>query len=128
MTNREKIENDTYDVLMIEDDDRTVVAITEFFRLKGYICKGFLSGSKGLEELKKCTPKLIILDINLPDINGYDICKKIKSDEKIKEIPVFFISALPVLENLERINETGAEGLICKPFNFSSLEPLFKYL
>ena len=121
-------ETDTYDILIIEDDAPTIMVLTDFFELKGYTCKGVLSGNKGLEELNRSTPKLIILDVILNDISGYEICSKIKSNENLKEIPVFYITAIPESEVVEKLKETGANGFFLKPFNFSQFEILFDYL
>ncbi|MEJ2248633.1 MAG: response regulator [Candidatus Lokiarchaeota archaeon] len=66
-----------YEILLIEDDVSTIQLITSYFKSKGYTCKGVVSGNKGLEELKSSRPSVILLDIILPDISGYDICKKI---------------------------------------------------
>ena len=104
------------------------MVLTDFFELKGYTCKGVLSGTKGLEELNRSTPKLIILDVILNDISGYEICNKIKSNENLKEIPVFYITAIPEAEVVEKLKETGANGFFLKPFNFSQFEILFDYL
>jgi len=132
--NIKEIQNDKeteikkYDILIIEDDAPTIMVLTDFFELKGYTCKGVLSGIKGLEELNRNTPKLIILDVILNDISGYEICNKIKSDENLKEIPVFYITAKPESEVVGKLKETGANGFFLKPFNFSQFEILFDYL
>jgi len=126
--NDKETENNIYDILIIEDDAPTIMVLTDFFELKGYTCRGALSGSKGLEELNRSTPKLIILDVILNDISGYEICNKIKSNEKLKEIPVFYITAIPESEVVERLKDTGANGFFLKPFNFSQFEILFDYL
>ena len=126
--NDKETDNNIYDILIIEDDAPTIMVLTDFFELKGYTCRGVLSGIKGLEELKRSTPKLIILDVILNDISGYEICNKIKSNEKLKEIPVFYITAIPESEVAERLKDTGANGFFLKPFNFSQFEILFDYL
>lgn len=122
------VEDNAYDVLIIEDDNLIISYITEFFKLKGFTCKGVLSGNKGLEELEKNTPKLILLDIKLPGINGYEFCSKIRLDERFKEVPIYYVSGLPVMETITRVKETGANGLICKPFKHSDLNRLLNYL
>ncbi len=117
-----------YDILLIEDDLPTIRLITSYFEGKGYICKGVISGNKGLEELKKSIPKLILLDIILPDMSGYEICKQIKSDSKYKDIPVYFLTAIPGTEVERNIEETKADGFILKPFDFSDFEIVFNKL
>jgi CheY-like chemotaxis protein len=120
--------NSFYDILIIDDDAPTIMVLTDFFDINGFSSFGVTTGTKGLDELSRTTPKLIILDIILPDINGYEICKKIKQDDKLKHIPIFYISAIPESEVNKKIKETGADGFFCKPFNFSDLKILFDYL
>ena len=117
-----------YDLLLIEDDVETVNLLTTYFESLGISCKGVLSGFKGLKELKKNIPKLILLDIILPDINGYQILNRIRSDNKFKEIPVFFLTAIPNIEVEKKVQELGANGAILKPFNLSDLDIVKNYL
>jgi DNA-binding response OmpR family regulator len=117
-----------YDVLLIEDDLATIRLITSYFESKGFKCKGIVSGSKGLEELGHSIPKLILLDIILPDLSGYDICKTIKSDSDWSSIPVFFLTAIAGSEVEKNLEETNADGYILKPFNFSDFEIVFDIL
>jgi CheY-like chemotaxis protein len=138
-----------HEVLLIEDDLATIRLIKSYFESKGIKCKGVVSGSKGLEELGNAIPKLILLDIILPDLSGYDICKTIKSDNEYKNIPVFFLTDIcktiksdneykniPVFfltaiagsEVQKNLKETKADGFILKPFNFSDFEVIFDIL
>jgi len=116
------------DILLIEDDLATIKLISSYFGPKGYICKGEISGGKGLEELKNFFPKLILLDIILPDISGYEICKKIKSNQKYKNIPVYFLTAISASEVEMHLEDTGANGYILKPFDLSDFNKLFEIL
>ena len=115
-----------YDFLLIEDDLATIRLLTSYFESKGFTCKGVVSGKKGIEELRTSTPKVILLDIILPDISGYEICDMIKKDKKFKEIPVYFLTAIPGSE-VEK-NLGNADGYILKPFDFSDFEVVFKFL
>lgn len=117
-----------YDLLLIEDDVETVNLLTSYFDSLGFSCKGVLSGFKGLKELKRHIPKLILLDIILPDINGYEVLKRIRADSKLKELPVFFLTAIPNIEVEKKITKLGATGAILKPFNLSDFDTLHKYL
>ncbi len=117
-----------HEVLLIEDDLATIRLIKNYFESKGYKCKGVVSGSKGLEELGNAIPKLILLDIILPDLSGYDICINIKSDNEYKNIPVFFLTAIAGSEVQKNLEETKADGYILKPFNFSDFEVIFDIL
>ncbi len=117
-----------YDILLIEDDMSTIELVTNFFEAKGYTSKGFITGAKGLEELNFNTPKLILLDIILPDVSGFMICKKIKADEKFKDIPLIYLTAVPGNKVNEKIEETKADGYILKPFDLSDFDFVFQYL
>ncbi len=117
-----------YDLLIIEDDVETVNLLTSYFESIGVSSKGVLSGFKSLKELKRTIPSLILLDIILPDINGYEIIKRIKSDKRLKDIPVFFLTAIPSIEVQKKVKELGATGAILKPFNLSDFDKLQKYL
>ena len=121
-------ETQAYDILIVEDDAPTLMVLTDFFDIEGISTFGVTTGNKGLEELKRITPKLILLDIILPDISGYEVCKKIKSFEKFKNTPIFYITAIPESEVSEKLKETAAEGFLCKPFNFPDFKILFDYL
>ena len=117
-----------YDILLIEDDLPTIELVTNFFEAKGYTSKGVITGAKGLEELNFNVPKLILLDIILPDVSGFTICKKIKSSEKFSNIPIIYLTAVPGNKVNEKIEETKADGTILKPFNLSDFEFVFQYL
>lgn len=117
-----------YDILIVEDDAPTIKLLQEYFKAKGYTCKGVTSGFKGLEELKINPPKLILLDILLPDISGYEICKQIKSDKKYKDLPIYYITAIRDSKVSSKIEETRADGYFLKPFDFSKFSVLFNYL
>jgi len=117
-----------YDILLIEDDLATIRLITSYFDSKKYVCKGVVSGTKGLEELRRTIPKVILLDIILPDLSGYDICHTIKTDKDFKKIPVFFLTAISASEVKKHLRTSLADGYILKPFNFSDFNIIFEIL
>jgi CheY-like chemotaxis protein len=121
-----------YDILLIEDDLATIRLVKSYFKSKGYICKGVVSGSKGLEELRENEPKIILLDIILPDLTGYNICKKIKKDKDLKEVPLYFLTAISKKQVDKELRDVDPElhpdGYIPKPFDFSDFSILFQYL
>lgn len=120
------IKQSEIDVILIEDDLPTIRLITTYLKSKGLECKGVTTANKGIQLLKKISPKLILLDIILPDINGYDLCKRIKSDKNLKDIPVIFITAIPESEVKKDGEDFYADGLILKPFDLSVFEDLIE--
>ena len=130
ITNLEKPDSRdfAYDILIIEDDLLTINLLKDFFIRKGYSCKAITTGSEALEELQNYNPKLILLDILLPDISGYEICKEFKSKKVRKNVPVFYITAVSGYEVREKLEETGADGYFLKPFDFKKFNVVFDYL
>ena len=123
-----KTETSQYDILLIEDDIATIRLLTSYFESKGFSCKGVVSGAKGLEEISNNPPKLVLLDIILPDYSGYDICKQIKSNKEFQDISVYLLTAIPGSEVEKHLKESIADGYILKPFDFSDFEVIFQYL
>jgi CheY-like chemotaxis protein len=123
-----KTEASQYDILLIEDDLATIRLLTSYFESKGYSCKGVVSGTKGLEELANNPPKLVLLDIILPDYSGYDIFKRIKASKELQNIMVYLLTAIPGSEVEKNLEDSNADGFILKPFDFSDFEVIFQYL
>lgn len=101
------------------DDEENILEIVNFnLEKNGYIAKGFLSGKDFLESFHKEKPDLVILDLMLPDIDGYEICKRIKNNS---HIPVIILSARG--EELDKVLglELGADDYIVKPFGVREL-------
>ena len=80
-----------YDILLIEDDRATVHLLKSYFK-RNYSCIAVENGKKGLEELERGLPKVIILDITLPDMSGYDVAKQIRANKSFKDIPIYFFT------------------------------------
>ena len=117
-----------YDILLIEDDLSTIELVSNFFETKGYTVRGVITGAKGLEELNFNPPKLILLDIILPDESGFEICKKIKENERFRDLPVIYLTAVPKNQVNRKMKETKADGYILKPFDLADFEFVFRYL
>lgn len=117
-----------YDLLIVEDDITTFKILSSYFESKGFSSKGLVTGRQTLGELKRIIPKVILLDIILPDIDGFQICKKIKADDRLKNIPVYYITAIQESEVIKNMEKTGADGYFLKPFKYSQFEEIFKFL
>jgi len=122
------MEEPHYDILIVDDDPSTIRLLTDYFENKGYTCEKAYDGETALEKIKEFVPKLILLDIILPDISGYDVCKQIKSNAKIKKVSIYYITAVTPLEVKEHVKETGADGYFLKPFKMGDFDVLFSYL
>ncbi len=117
-----------YDILIVDDDEATNKVLIDYFKLKGYSSKAVRSGEQVVVELQKVIPKLILLDIILPESDGFEICKEIKSNNNFRDILVYYITAIPRYEVEKMMSETKADGYFLKPFDFEKLDTLLNLL
>jgi len=120
--------NVEYDLLIIDDNRETVNFLTVYFKRKGYSSKGVFSGMKGLKEIRNNTPKLILLDLILPDMSGYEVFKTIRSIETLKKVPIFFLTAIPSSEVEKQTQTLKPTGIIFKPFNLADFNAIYEFL
>jgi CheY-like chemotaxis protein len=117
--------------ILVVDDEPDIVKVV-VFRLKkeGYDLQIAIDGQQGLELAKTMKPDLILLDITLPKMNGYEVCERIKTDEALKHIPIIFMTASVSAGAFnERFSSTGAQGYVSKPFDFQHLlDEIHKFL
>src|SRR4030042_3861225 len=83
---------------------------------KGYKIRPVTNGKSALHSIKIYQPDLILLDINMAEMNGYEVCSQLKNDERLKEIPVIFISALNDTSDKLKAFSIGGVDYITKPF------------
>ena len=116
--------------ILIVDDERDIVETLVFMlKQKGYECIFANDGEEGLKLAKEEEPDLIILDVMMPKINGYKICRLLKYDARYKKIPIIMITARGQEQDKAIGEETGADEYITKPFEFSTvIEKIEKYL
>lgn len=103
-------------ILVVEDELELVKAIQIRLEQAGYEALFAYDGQEGLEKARKEKPDLILLDLMLPKIDGYKVCRMLKFDEKYKKIPIIMLTAR-AQESDEKLGlETGADTYITKPF------------
>lgn len=124
------MKNSQYDILFIMDDICTFNILEHYFGLKHpEIVFKFSRGEVGLlEEIHKNPPKVIILDIFLPYLSGYDICKQIKSNPKLKHIHVFYFTTMCEERVKSKVEETGADGYFLMPVNINDFDVILDFL
>lgn len=112
-----------YTVYIVDDEKDILELVSEYLTQKGYSVKTFENGESFLKEFEKSEPDIVILDIMLPDIDGYEICKRIR---KNSEVPIIMLSAKG--EELDKVLglELGSDDYIPKPFSLSELEARIK--
>jgi two-component system, OmpR family, alkaline phosphatase synthesis response regulator PhoP len=104
--------------VVIIEDERDIVELVRYnFRKEGFEVEGFGRGRDGLEYLRRNPADLVLLDILLPDEDGFEICKRLRADERLKSLPVIFLTAKG--EEMDRVLglEIGADDYVVKPFS-----------
>ncbi len=109
-------------ILVVDDEEDILSFIEKILKYKGYDVITADSGGKALEILNSGVKvDLVILDIMMPDVNGWEVCRKIKSDPKLSHIPVVMLSALFLEEHVKTSFEVGADDHITKPIDFKKI-------
>ena len=103
-------------LVLVEDDSLNLKLLTCILEPCGYQLFTAMSGNEALKIVEKYEPDLILLDIRLPDISGYEICEKLQAQEKTKLIPIIFTSAMAQKENRIKGLALGAADYITKPY------------
>jgi len=107
--------------VLIVDDDPINIELLEGYLSKEYdILKAF-DGKKALIIVESNPPDIILLDLIMPGINGYQVCKKLKDDPKTNHIPIIIVTSLHETEDRNKAIEAGADDFITKPFDIIEL-------
>jgi two-component system, sensor histidine kinase and response regulator len=116
-TSREDVPN----VIVVDDTPANLQLLTGMLKERGYKVRPVPSGKLALQAAKNDPPDLILLDIMMPEMDGYEVCERLKADEKLREIPVIFISALN--ETMDKVRAFGVGGVdyVTKPFQFEEV-------
>ena len=108
-------------ILVVDDTPANLQVLTGMLKDRGYKARPVPNGKLALLAARKDPPDLILLDINMPEMNGYEVCQHLKADQRLQGIPVIFISALN--ENLDKVKAFAVGGVdyITKPFQMEEL-------
>jgi signal transduction histidine kinase len=109
-------EHRQYTVFVADDNPENLNVLSEILERAGYQIRAALNGSEMLKSIELKTPDLIILDIHMPELDGYDVCRILKDSPNFRDIPVVFCSALSESFNIVKAFEVGGVDYISKPF------------
>lgn len=109
------------EILIVDDVPENLHFLAALLRPQGYRIRCVTSGKAALRSAKFEPPDLILLDINMPDMNGYEVCQQLKADAVTEEIPVVFASALNASSQTEQVLAAGGVGYIAKPFQIQDV-------
>ncbi len=109
-------------VLCIEDHAEMIDLIRLILSRQGIVVEGAIGGREGLRMMRSNPPDLLLLDLMMPEMDGWEVYRQIKADEALKEIPVIAVTAKA--QNIDRVlglDIAGMEGFITKPFRLNDL-------
>jgi len=115
-------------VLIVEDNRESTDLLVYFLKPAGYALQTAVDGVEALKYVKHQPPDIILLDAMLPRLNGYQVCRHLKSDPKTEHIPIIMITALKELKDKVKALEVGADDFITKPFDSIELMARVKSL
>lgn len=110
--------------ILLVDDEKDIAELTKLrISAIGYRVLLAFDGEEALEKINTEHPDLILLDVKMPKLDGYQVCKSVKSDEKLKDIPIilFTASSTHILEMSDRALALGAASCVKKPFDAKEL-------
>jgi diguanylate cyclase (GGDEF)-like protein len=104
-------------ILVVDDVPVNIQLLTTYLSSVGYNVISAQDGEEALQKLRTENPDLVLLDVMMPKLNGFQVCEQIKNDENTSFVPVIMVTALNELEDKIRGMEAGADDFISKPFN-----------
>ncbi|AKG20806.1 hybrid sensor histidine kinase/response regulator [Calothrix sp. 336/3] len=108
--------NTPIEIVVIDDTPANLHLLTNLLKENGYLVRPFPSGKLGIVGIQHAAPALILLDIQMPNMNGYEVCQQLKANETTRDIPVIFISALDEILDKVKAFTVGGVDYITKPF------------
>lgn len=108
-------------ILVVDDDPYILLSLEFLMKKNGFDVTVARNGTEALELLNKHLPNVVLLDIMMPDVDGYEICSRIKSNKTLKDIKVVFMSAKTKEADIQKGLNLGASLYIKKPFSTRDL-------
>ncbi|RXJ94562.1 hybrid sensor histidine kinase/response regulator [Malaciobacter molluscorum] len=115
-----------YTILIIDDKVENLQYLNNILKDENYLIKATTDAQFAIKSAKLSAPDLILLDIKIPHLNGFEVCRIFKDDEKLKDIPIIFISALDDVQSKVKAFEEGGVDYITKPFEKEEVKARIK--
>jgi len=113
-------------VLTIDDETEVLELLSELLDASGFSVKSSNDATKGLEIAKEFRPDAIVLDIIMPQMDGYQFCKLLKKEKSTKNIPVIFLTGVDPQDDSGKAFQAGGQLFVKKPFRIDELVPVIK--
>ncbi len=118
----------THNILVVDDDAMMRLLATQALEASGFNVAEASGGMKALEYIKEQKPDLILLDVTMPEVDGFFVCRELRQSEDTKNIPVIMLTALDDVKSIGNAYEAGATDFIIKPINWHILVQRVNYV
>lgn len=109
-------------ILVVEDEDNIALALEHLMRREGYQLTRVASGAEAMPAILRDRPDLVLLDVMLPEVSGYEICQSVRLDPKLKGVKILMMTARGNQMERRKGLALGADGFISKPFDVADLK------
>ncbi|MDY7040972.1 MAG: response regulator [Chloroflexota bacterium] len=104
-------------ILLIDDDEEVSAVVIRFLRSDGYDVQHAASGQDGLDIVRRKRPDLLLLDVSLPDIDGFEVCRRLRSDPRTEQLNILMLTGRGSVDARVTGLESGADDYLTKPFD-----------
>ena len=108
-------------VLVVDDGIDNLRLLSDLLGEQGYEVRAVTTGRQALQAVEHDPPDLILLDITMPEMNGYEVCQRLKAKDRSKDVPVIFLTALTETADKVRAFDAGGVDYVTKPFQFEEV-------
>ena len=119
-------ETPVHNILVIEDNDDNRTLVVKVLGRQGYVVREAVSAERGLEAAAADPPDLILMDLNLTGMSGFEAAGRVKADPRLQHVPVVALTAYAMVGDRERALEAGCDGYISKPVDVRRLPDQLK--
>ena len=113
-------------ILVVDDTPRNVKFLVDLLGVKGYSVVTAASGAEALKQVTAESPDLVLLDVVMPDMSGYEVCRQIRANAGTAILPVVMVTALDPTEERIKGLDAGADDFLTKPVDFTLLKDKLK--
>ena len=106
-------------VLVVEDNELNLKLFCDLLRAHDFVAEPVRDGREAVARARDCKPDLIVMDIQMPHVTGYELILELKADEALKSIPIMAVTAYAGREDEERIRGAGANAYVSKPISLA---------
>ncbi len=108
-------------VLIVEDEDNIAIALNYLMSREGYDHDRIATGAGALDAIRELHPDLVLLDVMLPEVSGYEICQEVRADRGLSDVKILMMTARGSAMERRKGIALGADGFIAKPFELKEL-------